>query len=63
MRCRQASEMMSERLDGRLGNAEITTLDDHLVACSVCQTEWQKLQRPRTPHRRRRTVSLPSLRH
>jgi anti-sigma factor RsiW len=36
--------MMSERLDGRLGSAEIATLEDHMVVCSECQTEWQKLQ-------------------
>jgi len=44
MRCRQASEMMSERLDGRLDGTEITHLEDHLTACSACRAEWHKMQ-------------------
>ena len=44
MHCKQASEMMSERLDGRLDDAEITLLEEHLATCSACQAEWRKMQ-------------------
>ena len=44
MRCRQASEMMSERLDGRLDDTKITHLENHLTACSACRAEWHKMQ-------------------
>ena len=43
MRCEQASEMMSARLDSRLDRAQIALLDEHLAECSACQAEWQKL--------------------
>ncbi len=45
MRCTQASEMMSLRLDGRLSNGEIASLDEHLVGCDTCQAEWRSLHR------------------
>ncbi|RLC98246.1 MAG: hypothetical protein DRI77_05440 [Chloroflexi bacterium] len=44
MRCKQAVQMMSERLDGRLDGAEIALLDEHVAACDACQAEWRKLQ-------------------
>jgi predicted anti-sigma-YlaC factor YlaD len=48
MRCEQASEMMSARLDGRFEienrSAAIALLEDHLTACSACQAEWRRLQ-------------------
>jgi anti-sigma factor RsiW len=44
MQCRQASEMMSARLDGRLESAEVELLESHLAGCSACQAAWQKLQ-------------------
>lgn len=44
MRCRQAGQMMSERLDDRLDSVEIALLDEHLAACDVCQAEWRRLQ-------------------
>ena len=44
MNCKQASKMMSTRLDGRLDNTEIALLEDHLTGCSACQTEWRSLQ-------------------
>jgi predicted anti-sigma-YlaC factor YlaD len=44
MQCKQASEMMSLRLDGRLGNTEAALLDAHLAECAACQAEWQSLQ-------------------
>jgi anti-sigma factor RsiW len=44
MQCKQASEMMSMRLDGRLDSAEIALLEDHVAQCETCQAEWHKLQ-------------------
>ena len=44
MQCDQASQMMSERLDGRLNRAQMVLLQDHLAACSGCQTEWERWQ-------------------
>lgn len=44
MQCKQASQMMSVRLDGLLDGTEIALLDDHLVTCNVCQDEWSRLQ-------------------
>ena len=44
MHCEQAGEMMSARLDGHLADAEIALLEDHMARCSVCQTEWYRLQ-------------------
>jgi len=44
MQCKQASEMMSMRLDGRLDSAETALLEDHIAQCETCQAEWQKLQ-------------------
>ncbi|RLC65124.1 MAG: hypothetical protein DRI48_07055 [Chloroflexi bacterium] len=44
MRCEQAGEMMSERLDGRLNSAAIGLLDAHLTECTACRAEWQRLQ-------------------
>ena len=44
MRCEQAGEMMSLRLDGRLDSAQIALLEDHMVDCSACRAEWRRLQ-------------------
>jgi anti-sigma factor RsiW len=44
MHCKQASEMMSMRLDDRLDENESALLNEHLVGCQACQTQWQKLQ-------------------
>jgi predicted anti-sigma-YlaC factor YlaD len=44
MRCEQAGEMMSERLDGRLDPAGMVLLEEHLAACSTCQDAWRRLQ-------------------
>ncbi|RLC77635.1 MAG: hypothetical protein DRJ03_16575 [Chloroflexi bacterium] len=44
MRCKQAGQMMSERLDGRLNDADSALLDEHLTACGACQAGWQSLQ-------------------
>lgn len=44
MHCKQASEMMSVRLDGRINDAESALLDEHLATCETCQVEWQRLQ-------------------
>ncbi|MFL7792835.1 MAG: anti-sigma factor [Anaerolineae bacterium] len=44
MQCKQASEMMSTRLDGRLDEQDSALLDAHLAQCQACQNQWQKLQ-------------------
>jgi predicted anti-sigma-YlaC factor YlaD len=44
MRCEQAGEMMSARLDGRLDGTEVALLENHLAQCGVCQAEWRRLQ-------------------
>ena len=44
MRCIRASEMMSERLDGRLDGTEMALLEEHLAACSACRATWRKMQ-------------------
>jgi predicted anti-sigma-YlaC factor YlaD len=44
MQCKQASEMMSLQLDGRLGDTEVPLLDAHLAECEACRAEWQSLQ-------------------
>lgn len=44
MRCKQASQMMSARLDGRLESSEVALLEDHVSTCSACQAEWHSLQ-------------------
>ena len=44
MRCEQAGEMMSARLDGRLDDTAAALLEDHLPGCSACQAEWRGLQ-------------------
>jgi predicted anti-sigma-YlaC factor YlaD len=44
MECKQASESMSLRLDGRLEGSNATSLDAHLSTCYTCQVEWDGLQ-------------------
>ena len=44
MHCKQASEMMSVRLDGRLDDADSALLDEHVARCEECQAEWQRVQ-------------------
>lgn len=44
MRCQQAQEWMSERLDGVLEPARESGLEQHLHQCAACQQEWQELQ-------------------
>ncbi|MCP4543612.1 MAG: zf-HC2 domain-containing protein [Chloroflexi bacterium] len=44
MNCKQASKMMSMRLDERLDSTENALLDTHMNGCSACQTEWHGLQ-------------------
>jgi len=43
MRCRQASHLMTACLDGRLDQAEIMRLEEHLAVCGTCQAEWQRV--------------------
>ncbi len=45
MHCEQANEMMSLRLDGRLDETKAAVLDEHLSRCTMCQVQWQRLQR------------------
>jgi anti-sigma factor (TIGR02949 family) len=44
MRCEQAGEMMSARLDGTLDRTGFARLEDHLATCSACRVEWQRMQ-------------------
>lgn len=44
MHCERAAKMMSARLDGTLDRVEVARLEDHLVTCSACRVEWQKMQ-------------------
>jgi len=44
MRCEQADQMMSARLDGRLDHTTAGLLDDHLATCRACRAEWRRLQ-------------------
>ncbi len=43
MRCARASELMMDRLDGRLDARSTATLDQHLGSCSACQAEWRRI--------------------
>ncbi len=45
MQCKQATQMMSERLDGRLGEQETTLLEEHLAGCDLCRAEWDAMQK------------------
>lgn len=44
MKCAQAQECMSEKLDDALDAARSQQFDQHLHGCSTCQQEWQALQ-------------------
>lgn len=44
MKCQQAQEWMSERLDGVLEEPRLRRLEEHLGQCSVCALEWKELQ-------------------
>ena len=44
MRCEQAGEMMSRRLDGRVDGTEDVLLEEHVATCGVCHDEWRALQ-------------------
>ena len=44
MRCEQAGEMMSARMDGRLDSTKAAHLERHAAACNECQAEWHKLE-------------------
>lgn len=44
IRCKQAGQMMSERLDDALDEAEASLLARHVSACETCRAEWEKLQ-------------------
>ena len=44
MKCTQAQEWMSEKLDAALDAARSQQLDQHLQECSACDQEWHVLQ-------------------
>lgn len=44
MRCKQASEMMSLQLDGRLAGEQVARLEEHLATCRACQVERRQLR-------------------
>ena len=44
MKCAQAQEWMSEKLDGALEATRSQQLDQHLHDCSACHQEWQQLE-------------------
>jgi anti-sigma factor RsiW len=44
MKCPQAQEWMSEKLDGALDATRSQRLDQHLYDCSGCHQEWRELQ-------------------
>jgi len=43
MRCHEASEWMSLRLDGLLDAQEKRMLDAHLGTCTSCRAEWERM--------------------
>jgi len=43
MRCSEASEKISQYLDGRLTSAEEAALMAHIARCARCQQEWTML--------------------
>ena len=45
MRCHEASEWMSLRLDRLLDAQEEGLLDAHLATCQQCRAEWESMQR------------------
>jgi len=45
MRCREASELMSLRLDSALAEGDEQTLREHLAGCESCAAQWQMIQR------------------
>jgi len=45
MRCLEASELMSLRLDSNLSSQEEQALQEHLLTCEGCRAEWEAMQR------------------
>lgn len=45
MRCREASERMSLRLDSALAEGDEQALREHLAGCESCAAQWQMIQR------------------
>lgn len=43
MKCTQAQEWFSEKLDGALDPARAAQLEGHLMDCADCQSEWAAL--------------------
>lgn len=44
MRCRKASELMMDQLDGHLDDAARETLEQHLVSCTACRAQWRRMR-------------------
>jgi len=44
MSCRALPELMSLRLDGRLGPPDALRLEDHLQTCPTCAAQWTALR-------------------
>jgi len=45
MRCREATELMSLRLDNQLETEAGKRLDDHLESCETCSVLWSAMRR------------------
>lgn len=43
MRCRQARDLMTERLDAGLDAPVMEALEEHLALCDACRAEWRGL--------------------
>src|SRR5215467_612614 len=44
MNCQEARELCSDYLDHRLAPAQVSSLEEHLKACSVCNQEIEALR-------------------
>jgi len=44
MRCRQARDLMTERLDAGLDAPVMEALEEHLALCDACRAEWRGLR-------------------
>ena len=67
MRCREARDLMMERLDARLDAEGMEALEEHMYVCGACRAEWQSVSTvdqlfrsvsitPAPPHLRAQTM-------
>ena len=56
-RCREMTERLHRRADGRLPEAEDSALSQHLATCPYCAEDWARLQWVAASVQRRRAVS------